>query len=255
MKTRFSIITVCFNNQEGLVKTRRSVVTQTSSDYEHIIIDGGSSDGTPLLFEKCEFKTAKIVSEPDDGIYDAMNKGINIASGQFVVFLNSGDCFADVNVLSDVAHCLDANDGLKAIYGNKLYADAGSGKINRVWRPGVFKRWKYYFGWMTPHQATYIERKLYKENRFDTTMKIAADYDLMLRLLLFDKALDLTNIKYFDRHFIVMEAGGISNANAFSVVKSNLECLKAWRKHQVLVPFWIFFFKPIMKISQLWKSE
>lgn len=246
---KISLITITFNNFDELITTTHSVHSQTHSDIEHIIIDGGSHDFDPerlsLTFVNDRVVT-KIVSEPDDGIYDAMNKGVALAEGDIIGFINSGDVLHDQNVISDVVKNFISNRSSRAIYGNNIFTDGV--KITRVWRPGKFRRWKYYLGWMPPHQATFIRKELYHEGTdFDIDLKIAADYKLLLELFFIKRH----KITFIDRDIVVMQQGGVSNSSLRNIIYSNLEVLRAWRELGPITPYWIFFLKPLTKIFQL----
>lgn len=249
MTKKISIITVNFNNYEGLNNTIKSVYSQSFSELELIIIDGMSSQIDNAFIQDVESKYDNFcfISEQDDGIFFGMNKGLDIARGELIGFLNSGDVFADTHVLQDLWDNYLNFGRPDAIYGNKLYSTDGFCE-SRIWKPGSFNRFKYYLGWMTPHLSTYIQRRIYENGfRFDISFSIAADYDLMLRLFLKEKY----EPRYFDRNVVIMENGGISNSSFYNVCISNFEVLVSWYKNFKYIPFWIFILKPFSKLFQI----
>lgn len=166
----FSIITITFNNRDGLASTAQSIAMQTCVDFEWIIIDGFSTDGTKEDF--ANYASAQIISEPDKGIYDAMNKGIDLARGDYLVFMNAGDCFATSDVLRIFSD--GACDSPDLIYG-----DSFEGGHYKAARKDSYILW----GMFTHHQAMFYRRESLGSIRYDTSYKIAADYDLTLRFL------------------------------------------------------------------------
>jgi glycosyltransferase involved in cell wall biosynthesis len=248
-KPLFSIITINYNDSIGLQKTCESIYFQEFNNFEHIIIDGGSTDDSNRIIGNFSKLGSNIISEPDDGIYDAMNKGINLAQGSFIGFLNSGDVYVDEHVLNDISSFLYRikEPEILAIFGNKLYQNI-QGDIVRTWRPGEFSKFKYFFGWMTPHQSTFISAKCYRYfGLFNLKFKIAADYELMLRFFLRHGIVPL----YIDRDIVLMQTGGVSNNGIKNISRSNFEVLRSWYTNDLFPPFWIFLLKPLSKIFQM----
>lgn len=221
----FSIITVTRNNIKGLKATAQSVLAQDCDDYEWWVIDGASDDASPeWLTGQSE---AHWISEPDQGIYDAMNKGIERAQGAYLIFMNAGDQFADPHVLAHIKARLDAcEDRPDFIYGDSL--EAGSGET--AWLKPAKSHEKYRLGMFTHHQAMLYARKTLGAIRYDTRYKIAADYDLTVRFL--QKAETALKI---DRTICLFESGGISQQNAKlgraeqADIRQNLKLLPQWR--------------------------
>jgi glycosyltransferase len=251
MSTKISIITINYNNASGLRLTLESLGSQYGADnFECIIVDGGSKDDSKnvILDFSEQFQNLHWVSEPDTGIYNAMNKGLSLSSGEYVGFLNSGDTLFDKNIICEYLAITDQDSSISAIYGDVNYLDPNF-KVVREWRSGYSARWKFYFGWMPPHPMTIIKKSVIERlGGFDEDLKIASDYKLLL------SAFYKMQIKshYFANVVVNMEVGGVSNANLLSFIRSNFEVLISWfRVNGLAIPFWIFFTKPLFKINQL----
>lgn len=191
----FSIITITFNNRDGLCKTSTSVQSQIYKNYEWIIIDGDSNDGTQHDF--INYSSANIISEPDKGIYDAMNKGINCATGEYIIFMNAGDIFANENVLNDISKLCSANPDF--IYGDS----EEDGHLKRARHHS-----KINWGMNTHHQAMLYKRSTLANDRYNITYRIASDYDLTLRFLK-----TIKNVTYIPLPICIFEVGGVSQKN------------------------------------------
>lgn len=245
-----SIITINYNNDEGLHRTIKSVQKQIIGfDFEHIIIDGKSTDYSMVVAEKYSSveKNVILISERDHGIYDAMNKGLKIASGSHVAFLNAGDVLAYNGVLNNICSALKYDSSLDFVYGDLCFVDSKS-KVTREWISGEYCKSKLYYGWMPPHPMTTIRKTILNDcGDFDEKFQISADYDLMLRILLRPGLV----IKYLSDTFVHMELGGISTGSFKGIIRSNVEVLKSWFKYRrYALPFWIFFTKPLSKLIQ-----
>jgi len=225
---RITIITATFNNEKTIEQTLESVKNQTYSDIEHIIIDGNSSDKTIEVIKKFEHIN-KIVSEPDNGIYYALNKGLQIATGDVVGFLHADDFYANNDCLSKIAKAFTGND-VDAVYGNLQYvAFENTDKIIRNWISNDFNPKALKKGWMPPHPTFYAKKELYNQfGDFNTKYKISADYDLMLRFLTKN-----ISVKFIPETIIKMRVGGISNKNIKSILNKSKEDLSAMRNNKV----------------------
>ena len=246
-----SIITINYNNSKGLEKTLTSFERQrNSSTFQHIIIDGGSTDGSLTVAKNYIINKNHVIlqSESDSGIYNAMNKGLKLTTGKYVAFLNSGDELASRDCLSLITKKLLEEPGTDFLYGDISIID-DHGKRLRQWTSGSFSKLKLYFGWMPPHPLTTIKKTILNSiGNFDEKYTIAADYDLMLRVLMIRKL----KITYIPKILVNMEAGGISNSSLSSVVISNWEAIKSWFNIKgTFFPFWIFVTKPMQKILQI----
>jgi glycosyltransferase len=246
-KPMFSIVTINYNNASGLERTLRSLIGHDLDFVELIIIDGFSYDGSRSIIDafSTRLKLSVVVSEPDHGIYDAMNKGLHLASGEFVAFLNSGDELFnyDFSVLKDVV-CSTSFDGY---YSNVTFIDQ-SNNIVRTWLAGKATKLRVLFGWMPPHPMFFIKRSiLLRLGGFNLKFKIASDYDLLLRCFMSAEF----KVHYLVPFAVGMEVGGISNGSLSGIIKSNYEVLMSWRDLKGFVPFWIFLTKPLSKLTQV----
>jgi len=226
---KISVITVCFNSIATIADALASVARQKHADIEHIVIDGGSTDGTLALIRSHAAVPCTLVSEPDKGIYDAMNKGLALASGDVVGFLNADDVFESTRTLSHIASAVSA--GADAVYGDLIYVGASNPhSVVRYWRSGVFQRSRLRFGWMPPHPTFYARRSLLREvGLFDTQLRVAADYDMMLRCL----TRPGLAISYLPEVLVRMRLGGASNASSGAMLRKSREDLLVMRRHRV----------------------
>jgi glycosyltransferase len=227
---RVSIVTVSYNSAATIADTLRSVRQQSHSDIEHIIVDGGSTDGTLAIVQREGCHLARVLSEPDSGIYDAMNKGLRLASGDFVGFLNSDDVLADRDALSRLADTV-LRSGADAVFGDLVYVRPDDlGVVVRHWQCGEFSRRGLRLGWMPPHPTFYVRRSLLAGiGEFDTTLRIAADYDFMLRTLA-RPGIAAVRIPGL---MVRMRTGGISNRSLSMLWRKSSEDLRALRRSGV----------------------
>jgi len=175
---KFSVISICLNEELNIQRTCESVCSQNHNDFEWIVIDGGSTDRTLHILEKYSDKITTLVTEPDSGIYNAMNKGISMASGEYVVFLNAGDQFFHRNTLNIIA----AAPQMDILYGDLIITRADGVELLETF-PDRLTPYYLLWGWL-PHPATFIKMRLFKEfGVYDESFRIAGDYDLFLRLL------------------------------------------------------------------------
>jgi len=248
-----SLVTINYNNEAGLKRTLNSVCKQKIDfDFEHIIIDGASTDRSTDVITKYSNSAVNViaVSEEDSGIYEAMNKGLRMASGSHVAFLNSGDVLNYNEVLKNITNAILYDKPVDFIYSDICFVD-DHGNVSREWCVGTYWKPKLYYGWMAPHPMTTIRRSVLNEvGAFDQRLKIAADYNLMLKILMRPNI----SVRYLAETFVCMERGGISNGSIVGIIKSNYEVLKSWFEIKgIFAPYWIFFTKPLSKIFQLKK--
>jgi glycosyltransferase len=245
---KISIITVCYNSVTTISDALESVANQTWPEVEHIVIDGSSSDGTQAIIDRYRLGLACIISEPDAGIYDAMNKGLRLATGDWVGFLNSDDILASPDILSLVASVAKKNPQADAIYGNLQYvAKENPQQRLRYWRSDAFVPSKLRWGWMPPHPTLFVRRSVMQELKgFNTAFRISGDYDFVLRLF-----------KRPGRHYahipkvlVLMRAGGVSNGSLSAWLCKIFEDYRALR-HNQLGGVLALFCKRFRKLGQL----
>ena len=243
---KISIITATFNSAATVRDTLGTIAAQMHPDIEHIIIDGGSTDAT-LDIVATYPHVSRVISGKDDGIYDAMNKGIGAALGEIVGILNSDDVYTDNRVLADIAAAF-ADPEVMTVYADLQYVDAGDlQKVRRHWSSGPFRRKKFYFGWMPPHPTFFVRRSVYEQaGGFNLRLRSAADYELMLRILF---KLRMT-AHYLPRVIVKMRVGGASNAGLMNRLRGNKEDRMAWKLNGLKPYFFTLYLKPLRKIHQ-----
>lgn len=242
---KVSVITPVYNDPR--VGRTIDVVQRQALDHqiEHIVVDGDSDRETKAILEQRRDDIDVLVSEPDRGIYDAMNKGIREATGEVVGILNADDRWQDQEVLSRVVSAFEST-GADAVYGDKALVNTED-KVVRYWRPGEHAPWKWYFGWMPPHPTLFLRRRVYEENdRFDLAFPYAADYELMLRLFLQEEV----ESTYIPRVLTRFELGGNSNETLGDVVEANREVRRAWKKNDLRFGQLVPVLKPSRKLFQ-----
>lgn len=248
---KISIITATYNSGETIRDTIESVLNQDYPNIEHIIVDGASKDNTLSIVQSYGDKIAKVVSEPDKGIYDAMNKGIRMATGDIVGILNSDDFFDAPNVLSLIASEFKNNPKLDGVYSNLFYVEQNNpSKIVRHWVSKPFKQKSFFYGWHPPHPTLYLKKEVYeKYGCFNLDFPLAADFELMLRF--FEKY--KINTKYIDFTTIRMRLGGATSKNWENVRKQNVECLKAFKTNGFKAPILYPAYRLFPKLLQYFK--
>lgn len=227
---KVSIVTVTYNSAATIEEALNSVDLQSYENIEHIVVDGGSTDETVQLVKRHSRRLSQLISEPDNGIYDAMNKGLRLATGEIVGFLNGDDMLASKDAIQFIVQAA-SDDGAKAFFGDLLYIDPSrQNPLVRYWRAGTFSRQKLRSGWMPPHPTLYVKRSMMEDlGGFDASLKIAADYEFMLRLFSTPKLRAI----YIHQVLVKMRVGGISNASLRTVILKSREDLSALRKHRI----------------------
>ena len=248
---KISIITVCYNSAATIEETIQSVTAQTYRDIEYIIVDGMSKDTTVAIIKKHEGEITKWRSEPDNGLYDAMNKGIKMATGDVIGILNSDDLYQDSDVITGVMNQFNNEPGLDILYGDLVYVKSdNTDKVVRNWKSKDYYSRFFEHANVPPHPALFVRRKVYEEaGLFDLDYQIAADYEFMLRIFKNHKF----NSKYINRLMVRMRLGGASNASFASVVKQNKEVLNAWKKNNLKSPFYLMTLRVLKKSTQFFK--
>ena len=245
-----SIITVVLNRKDTIEYTIKSVLGQSYKNIEYIIIDGGSMDGTVEIINKYRDKIARFISEPDRGIYDGMNKGIELATGDIIAILNSDDIYSNDKVIERVVAEIQKN-GADVCWGDLVYVDAkNTDKIIRYWKSSEYKEGKFQKGWMPPHPTFFVKKWVYeKYGLFNFDFPISADYEIMLRFL------ERYKVKscYIPQVLVKMRIGGQSGKSIKNIIKANLECYRAWRVNGLKINPLRILLKPLSKIPQYFK--
>jgi len=247
---RISIITATYNSEKTLHDTLKSLEKQTYSDIEYIIIDGASKDNTLVVVKNNCTRVSKIICEPDKGIYDALNKGIQAATGDVIGFLHSDDLLAYDDAIADIAETFQKS-GCDAVYGDLEYvSQLDTTKRVRLWKSGPFSRTKMQLGWMPPHPSFYMKRSCYMEmGHFSLDYRISADYDSLLRYILKNRI----QITYLPRVLVKMRVGGISNRSLSSMMSKSLEDIRIMRSNGIIWPLALAY-KNLSKLPQFIKK-
>ena len=248
-KLKISIITVSLNRGSVLAETIESVIKQTYTNIEYIIVDGESQDETVSIIKKYDNdypNRIKWISEKDDGIYDAMNKGIAMATGDIIAILNSDDLLADNYVIENVVNIFNSNSSIDCVYADLYYvAQHNISKIVRHWKTG--KKRSFAYGWHPAHPTFYVRKSIYdKYGSFDLRYKLSADFELMLRFIEKYKI----NSYYLPKVLVKMRLGGVSNQNLSNIKQSNLECMDALRNNGIPITFLYPLFRLLPKLKQ-----
>ena len=245
---KISIITATFNAAHTLSDSLRSVGSQTHPCIEHLVIDGASRDGTQALVNAHRDTVSVFVSEPDKGIYDALNKGLTLATGDVLGFLHADDVFANTSVLAIVAQAFN-DPAVEAVYGDLNYVDKNDlGRVIRYWRAGAPQPGQWKRGWMPPHPTFFARRSVYQRlGLFDTRYRIAADYDCLVRFL----HVAAVRTVYIPRVLVCMRVGGASNRSLRNLLNKSMEDLDIIRRHG-LGGAWALLSKNLSKLPQYW---
>lgn len=242
---KISVITVCYNAVSTIESAILSLIAQDYENVEYLVIDGGSTDGTQQVIEKYLSSISFYLSEPDFGLYDAVNKGIEHSTGDLVGLLHADDRFASSDILKTIAQTIQFAK-VEAVYGNLVFFN-DKDKVTRYWKSSVYNRFLFEIGWMPPHPTLYMRKELYtKYGNYSLRFGTAADYELILRFFYRHKI----KSAYIDRIFIKMSVGGLSNKSFSNRITANINDFKAMRKHRLYAPFIAIFLKPLQKIGQ-----
>lgn len=244
---KVTIITVVFNSRRFITDCIRSVRAQDYRDIEYIIIDGASTDGTIDIINSFSHAVDHFVSEKDNGIYDAMNKAIGMATGNLIGILNSDDFYVHRKVISDVVRQIEES-GADTLYADLVYVDPiDTDRVKRLWHSGAYKPGIFKWGWMPPHPTFFVKKKVYEQyGAFDLRLRSAADYELMLRFLHKNRV----STTYLSEIIIKMREGGMSNTSVKNRLKANLEDRLAWAYNDLRPYFFTLIIKPLRKIIQ-----
>jgi glycosyltransferase involved in cell wall biosynthesis len=245
---KITIITVCLNSQDTLFDCLTSIEEQSHPDIESIIIDGGSTDASLSIINKFQNISKTLISEPDLGIYDALNKGMDLATGEIIGILHSDDIFASRETLAIISKAFEENPSFSCIHGDLVYVPRFEiHKINRFWKAGEGSKLKYLFGWMPPHPTFYLKKEIIqKVGGYRIDLGTAADYEFMLRIMV-----KFGFKSFYIRQVLVkMRTGGISNSSLTKRIQANVQDKKAWKVNNLKCFFFTIPLKPIRKIPQ-----
>jgi len=244
---RISIITIAYNSAETIEATIQSVISQDYTHVEYIIIDGASKDATMDVVDRYRDQIAVVVSEPDQGIYDAMNKGVARATGEIVGILNSDDFYADNTVLSNVVARFNES-GAEAVYADLVYVERDNpDKVVRYWKSKPYKPGMFRKGWMPAHPTFFLKNECYRTHgTYSTELRSAADYELMLRMLEKHKI----SAVHLPRVLTKMRVGGQSNVSLKNRIRANKEDRWAWKMNGLTPAWYTLTVKPLSKLSQ-----
>lgn len=248
---KVTIITVTHNSVLFLADCIESIIAQDYDNIEHIIIDANSTDGTLELLNHYDQHIAHWVSESDNGMYDAINKGMALATGSIIGILNSDDKLASETVITDIVNCFKTNQA-DAVYGDLVYVEKlNMQNIIRYWRGNSFKRFRFNYGWMPAHPTFYVRANLIKDlGGYETHYYTAADYEFMTRYLYRYRI----NACYLPKLIVRMRAGGQSNKNFNIRVRANRRDYLAMKVNKIPFPFAVSILKPIIKLHQYYYS-
>ncbi|BDD09720.1 glycosyl transferase [Fulvitalea axinellae] len=244
---KISIITVTYNNVKTLADTIDSVLQQDYVSLEYIIVDGGSTDGTVELVRDYGDKISKFVSEPDNGMYDAINKGIELSSGEYVGLVHSDDFLAYPQCVSDIVNILKDSQ-TDSLYADLEYVDAeNTEKVVRNWNSGPYSKKRFLWGWMPPHPTFFIKKDLVKKyGGYRLDFGSAADYEFMLRYLYRFEV----SASYLSKVTMKMRNGGMSNVSLKNRIKANNSDHRAWMVNNLKPYFFTRYLKPLSKVAQ-----
>lgn len=246
---KVTLITVCRNVAPVIAESLDSVLAQTHADIELIVIDGASTDGTVEILREYTSpersrRVTTLVSEPDKGIYDAMNKGLALTSGEIIGFVNAGDLLMTPTVIAEVVNAFERSHA-DAVYGDIIMVDEHDiYKVHRTWLSGTYHRENFRRGWMPPHVGTFIRKSVYDRfGHFNTELRIGADYEILLRFLYKHKVPTV----HLREILVRFRLGGMSNGSVKHILKANREVRRSWGINGLQAP-------PLLVTRKLWSK-
>lgn len=242
---KVSIITVSFNSAKTIADTIDSVLSQDFLDIEYIVVDGGSTDGTVDIIRQNENRISQWISEKDQGMYDAMNKGIAMATGDVIGILNSDDVYMNTHVISDLMGLMQTEKSA-VVFADLILVDSGNqNRVIRYYDSGRFHPSKFRFGWMPAHPTVFVRRELYERvGKFSTTYQIAADYEMLIRMLAIEKA----SYAYYPKPVVRMRAGGASTSGISRNWILNQEIIRACKENGIYTNIFMLLLKVPAKL-------
>ncbi len=245
--TKLTLLTASYNSAATIGDTLRSVAAQDYPDIEHIVIDGASKDDTMAVVAREGTHVAKAVSERDKGIYDAYNKGVGLATGEIIGFINSDDFYAHKGVASRVMELFAADPSLEAVHADLVYvAQDDPAKVVRWWKSRPCTEKSLARGFIPAHPTVFLRRSVYdKAGLFDLDYRLAADYEFLLRIF----HTYAVNALYVPEIWVRMRTGGATGAGFEGIKRQNVEIRRAQAKHGVSYPAWKFFVHKVIDRS------
>ncbi|HEY8688469.1 MAG TPA: glycosyltransferase family 2 protein [Chitinophagaceae bacterium] len=251
MSLKVSIITVTYNSAKYVDDCINSIIRQNYKNIEYIVIDGKSTDGTVDIIKKYSSYISTWISEEDGGMYDALNKGMAIATGDVVGILNSDDVLASADVISEIVNCFQQNN-VDSIYGDLVYVDPFDlQKVLRFWKGLPYERRRFKYGWMPAHPTFYIRRELIEKfGGYESHYFTAADFEFMARYLYRFKISSF----YLEKLVVKMRAGGASNESFLRRLRANRRDYLAMKKNEIPFPLIVSILKPLIKMPQFYNA-
>lgn len=248
MKPLLSVITVVFNNANYISEAIDSVLNTNRKDVQYVIIDGASTDGTVDIIKSYGDKVSKFVSEPDEGLYDAMNKGVGLSDGEYIAFINADDYYVDGELGKVIKELYEKKPDV--LYADLDYID-NERTVKRCWRPGLFRAENLSDLWIPPHPTTFMTRELFTSaGGFNLSYRLAADYDLMLRVLSMSK-----KVHYLDTVLVKMRLGGETNISWSNIYEQNLEIARSYKSIFRRYPLLQFLLKVLNRLVQMIRAK
>jgi glycosyltransferase involved in cell wall biosynthesis len=247
---RVTVITVCYNAEATIEDTIRSVLAQSYRDLEYIVVDGASTDGTMRIIDRYRDRITRIISEPDTGIYDAMNKGVALASGEVIGMLNADDLYLDERVVKHIVDMFEKS-GSDAVFADLVYVRPGNlERVVRTYSSRAFTSTKFAYGWMPAHPTFFLKKSCYERyGSYRTDYRIAADFELLARMLHVHKV----RYSYIPEVLVKMRMGGESTRSLKSNLILNQEILRACRENGIRTNLLKIYSKYPKKILELFK--
>ena len=249
---KISIITVVYNNVKTIEQTIQSVLSQTYLDVEYIVIDGKSNDGTVEILNNYKSKIAKTISEKDNGMYDALNKGIQVATGDIVGIINADDRFANNNIVEKIANHFIENKTTDCVIGDIAFVDENnSEKISRYYSSAKFNPSKFAWGFMPAHPTFYCKREYFQKlGGYKTDFDIASDYELLIRFL----KVHQLKYNYMNMLMVLMNKGGKSTRGLKSTIKINKEIKIGCEMNGIYTNYFMLYSKYFLKVFEYFKK-
>lgn len=245
---KITVITVSYNTATTIADTLCSVASQTHPEIEHLVFDGQSTDDTVQVIETNWHQNLVLVSEPDNGIYEAMNKGLSHATGEVIGFLNADDLYADADVMARIAKAFEDDPSVEACFGDLLYVTEDNQSVVRYWKSRPFSTKSFARGWSPAHPTFYIRRSaLLRLGGFDISYRLASDTEMMMRYL--EKGMVCST--YIPKIQVRMRVGGVSNRSLRNIFHQNQEIFRALKKNDV--PYSLISFMLFKLLSRFWQ--